>query len=401
MTTSWSRIALLYAIGVLAAGQLGIVPPLVPELQRDLGLSLAGAGTAVSVITLVGAVLGLPAGGWSQRIGHARALAIGLAIMAVAAALCAAANDAATLLAGRTLAGIGYLLVVVAGPSLMAATAEPRHQPMTLSLWGTFVPTGIALAGLAAAGFADRGWRTIFAVDLVLLAAAVIVTVIAVPRDGGVARGEEKPPAGALAASLPLAAAFFCFALLFLAVAGLLPAWLLERRGLAAADAGRIAAIATAFGHPGQPSGRLADARRRVARPARGDRPAGLDGAGRALLHGAAAALGRRGLRPVVRHRRAGAGGDLRVRAAGRRQPARHRTDQRPGGAGRQPGLAGRAAAARRVGRLDRLAVRANAAARDRGAGRGRSTRGQTRFSTTMNHVLPANGTSRPRESTG
>ena len=155
MTTSWSRIALLYAIGVLAAGQLGIVPPLVPELQRDLGLSLAGAGTAVSVITLVGAVLGLPAGGWSQRIGHARALAIGLAIMAVAAALCAAANDAATLLAGRTLAGIGYLLVVVAGPSLMAATAEPRHQPMTLSLWGTFVPTGIALAGLVAAGFAD------------------------------------------------------------------------------------------------------------------------------------------------------------------------------------------------------------------------------------------------------
>ncbi len=82
MTTSWSRIALLYAIGVLAAGQLGIVPPLVPDLQRDLGLSLAGAGTAVSVITLVGAVLGLPAGGWSQRIGHARALAIGLAIMA-------------------------------------------------------------------------------------------------------------------------------------------------------------------------------------------------------------------------------------------------------------------------------------------------------------------------------
>ena len=251
MTTSWSRIALLYAIGVLAAGQLGVVPPLVPELQRDLGLSLAGAGTAVSVITLVGAVLGLPAGGWSQRIGHARALAIGLAIMAVAAALCAAANDAATLLAGRTLAGIGYLLVVVAGPSLMAATAEPRHLPMTLSLWGTFVPTGIALAGLVAAGFADRGWRTIFAVDLVLLAAAVIVTVIAVPRDGGVARGEEKPPAGALAASLPLAAAFFCFALLFLAVAGLLPAWLVERRGLAAADAGRIAAIATAFGIPG------------------------------------------------------------------------------------------------------------------------------------------------------
>ena len=251
MTTSWSRIALLYALGVLAAGQLGIVPPLVPDLKHDLGLSLAVAGTAVSVITLVGAVLGLPAGGWSQRIGHARALAIGLAVMAVGAALCAAAGSATTLLAGRSLAGIGYLLVVVAGPSLMALTAAPRHHPIVLSLWGTFVPTGIALAGLVTAGFAGAGWRTIFAVDLVLLAGAVFVAIVAVPGDGGVARGDDKPPAGALVASLPLAAAFFCFALLFLAVAGLLPAWLVERRGLAAADAGRIAAIATAFGIPG------------------------------------------------------------------------------------------------------------------------------------------------------
>ncbi|WP_170303363.1 MFS transporter [Reyranella soli] len=251
MSTSWSRIALLYAIGVLAAGQLGIVPPLVPDLQRDLGLSLAGAGMAVSVITLVGAVLGLPAGGWSQRIGHARALAIGLAIMAAAAALCAVATDATTLLAGRTLAGIGYLLVVVAGPSLMALTAEPRHHAITLSLWGTFVPTGIALAGLVTAGFSQAGWRTIFAVDLVLLAAAVFVAVVAVPRDTIVPRDAQKPPTGALVSSLPLAAAFFCFALLFLAVAGLLPAWLGERRGLTAADAGRIAAIATAFGIAG------------------------------------------------------------------------------------------------------------------------------------------------------
>jgi predicted MFS family arabinose efflux permease len=251
MTTSWSRIALLYAIGVLAAGQLGIVPPLVPDLQRDLGLSLAGAGMTVSVITLVGAALGLPAGGWSQRIGHARALAIGLAIMAASAALCAAAPGATTLLAGRTLAGIGYLLVVVAGPSLMALTAEPRHHAITLSLWGTFVPTGIALAGLVTASFAGAGWRAIFAIDLVLLAAAVLVVVVAVPREVATERRGDKPPIAAVASSLPLAAAFFCFALLFLAVAGLLPTWLGERRGLAAEDAGRIAAITTAFGIAG------------------------------------------------------------------------------------------------------------------------------------------------------
>jgi len=252
MTTSWGRIALLYAIGVLAAGQLGVVPPLVPALQQDLGLSLATAGMTVSIVTLVGALFGLPAGGWSERIGHARALRIGILIMASAAALCAAADNASTLLAARGLAGIGYLLVVVAGPSLMASTAEPRHHAFTLSLWGTFVPAGIALSGLAAAAFADRaGWRIIFAVDVVLLAFALIVAIVAIPLTRVPQHDERRVSVGALRAAVPLSVAFFCFALVFLALAGLLPAWLVESRGLPAAEAGRIVAIATAFGIAG------------------------------------------------------------------------------------------------------------------------------------------------------
>jgi MFS family permease len=252
MTTSWGRIALFYAIGVLAAGQLGVVPPLVPALQQDLGLSLATAGMTVSIVTLVGALFGLPAGGWSERIGHARALRIGILIMASAAALCAAADNASTLLAARGLAGIGYLLVVVAGPSLMASTAEPRHHAFTLSLWGTFVPAGIALSGLAAAAFADRaGWRIIFAVDVVLLAFALIVAIVAIPLTRVPQHDERRVSVGALRAAVPLSVAFFCFALVFLALAGLLPAWLVESRGLPAAEAGRIVAIATAFGIAG------------------------------------------------------------------------------------------------------------------------------------------------------
>ena len=253
MATSWGRIFLLYAIGVVAAGQLGVVPPLVPALQRDLGLSLAAAGMVVSIVTLVGAVLGLLAGGWCERVGHARALSIGILIMALAATLCAVADDANTLLAARGLAGVGYLLAVVAGPSLMAGTAEPRHHAFVLSLWGTFVPVGIAVAGLATASFADRaGWRIVFAIDAVVLAFTLIAAIVVVPQSRTAEPVNRHGVAVArLGSSLPLAVAFFCFTLLFLALAGLLPAYLVERRELAADDAGRIAAIATAFGIAG------------------------------------------------------------------------------------------------------------------------------------------------------
>src|SRR5262245_44940483 len=249
MATSWGRIALLYAVGVLGAAQLGIVPPLLPALQRDLGLSLAGAGMAVSIVTLVGALAGLPAGGWCEAIGHRRALAVGLLIMALAAALCAMADGAAMLLGARALAGLGYLLIAVAAPSLIAHSAEPRHQPVALSLWGTFVPVGIALAGLAAAPFAgSTEWRRLFTADAILLALALIATRglgSSIPLSQSLDRSVSWI---ALRTALPLALAFFCFALLFLALAGLLPTYLVDVRGLAVADAGRIVAMATATG---------------------------------------------------------------------------------------------------------------------------------------------------------
>ncbi|MBN9087523.1 MAG: MFS transporter [Reyranella sp.] len=249
--TEWPRVLLVYGIGVLAAGQLGIVPPLVPALQGELGLSLATAGAVVSLMTLVGGLLGLPAGAFAERIGHGRAFCLGLLVMALAAGLCAMAQDAAVLLAGRALAGAGYLLVVVAGPSLLATLAQPRHQPIALSLWGTFVPVGIAIAGIATAGFAESGWRTIFTVDAALLAAALVVAAPilrapSIPHDA-----DWRMPPGALRAALPLAVSFFCFALLFLALAGMLPAYLVERRDMTPATAGRIVAVATALGIAG------------------------------------------------------------------------------------------------------------------------------------------------------
>lgn len=250
MTTSWRQIGLLYAIGVVAAGQLGIVPPLVTALQRDLDLSLAGAGVAVSAITLVGAVLGLPAGDWSERIGHVHALRLGIGVMAIAAVMCGLASDGSVLLAARCLAGAGYLLVVVAAPSLMFAASAPRHQSLALSLWGTFVPTGIALAGLATAALADRvGWRAIFIADAVLLAAVLGITAL-MPRPIALPAGSsrQESSANALLRAAPLAVAFFCFALLFLALAGLLPVNLVDTRSLPASEAGQFVAIATSLG---------------------------------------------------------------------------------------------------------------------------------------------------------
>jgi MFS family permease len=77
----------------------------------------------------------------------------------------------------------------------------------------------------------------------------MVVAIAALPRVQSLARrADRRLPFEQLGASLPLAAAFVCFALLFLALAGLLPAYLVDQRGLGADAAARLVAVATALG---------------------------------------------------------------------------------------------------------------------------------------------------------
>lgn len=130
----------------------------------------------------------------------------------------------------------------------MAVTAAPRDQPLALALWGTFVPAGIAAAQALAGGFAERlGWRGLFWADAVLLALMLAVAYFTVSSRRAAAPGARAAILRDVTV-LRLALAFFCFALTFLALAGLLPAYLVEARGLLPAEAGQIAALGTAGG---------------------------------------------------------------------------------------------------------------------------------------------------------
>lgn len=247
--TAWRQILFIYLCGLVAAGQIGLVPPLLPALQRDLGIALATAGAMTSIVTMVGAVFGVPAGRWTERLGQTHALGLGLLIMALAAGLCAIAPDSMFLLAGRGLAGLGYLLTVIAAPSLMARLSKADDQPIALALWGTFVPAGIAVAQALAGSFANAfGWQGLFWLDAVLLLMLLFCVHAGLPP---VRYSFDETPSPVLPRepmALRASLAFLCFALAFLALAGLLPVYLLEIRQRNPAEAGQITALMTASG---------------------------------------------------------------------------------------------------------------------------------------------------------
>ncbi|MBT5898445.1 MAG: MFS transporter, partial [Rhodospirillaceae bacterium] len=248
----WDVIAVAIAAGIVAAVQVGKVPPLIPLLQAELGLSLVAAGWLASLFNLTGALFGVMGGATADRLGAQRVLMAGLGGMAVAGIGGAMATDPVWLLSFRVLESIAILSCVVTAPRLVVAAATPCQRSLAMGAWGSFMPIGMALALLGAPSIATRfGWQGVW------LAAAglAVISLAAVAWVTGAKRWPQTPGTGEVLPWRTLARAAwrpgpmimsFCFALYavqFFAVASWLPTYLIEVLGYTPGRAGVATAV--------------------------------------------------------------------------------------------------------------------------------------------------------------
>ena len=160
--TSSSHAAwLVFAAGVCAALHVGKLPPAIATLREALGMTLVEAGFLLSLVQAAGMAAGIAFGVLADAMGLRRSMLVGLALLAAASALGAAAPGVPMLLALRALEGFGFLMVVLPAPGLIRRLVEARQLPQMLGLWGTYMPLGAALGLLAGPlWIASFGWRS-------------------------------------------------------------------------------------------------------------------------------------------------------------------------------------------------------------------------------------------------
>ncbi|WP_336962908.1 CynX/NimT family MFS transporter [Sphingobium aquiterrae] len=240
MSRNWFSIIGLYLIGVLAAAQLAKFSALAPILRQSYGLTLAQVALLISLLEVGGALFGFVSGLGVARIGARRFLLTGLVILAATSAVEGLAAHALPLFLARAAEGIGYVLVVIAAPTLIIAIAHERQRAAALAVWSTFVPVGIAL-GSALTGLLVGG---VGASGTILLwggvACAALLFAWQLPIGGGGQRAAIRMPlAGAWLATL----AFGFYTMFVCALMMLLPSFLVEKTGASVADAGVIAGL--------------------------------------------------------------------------------------------------------------------------------------------------------------
>lgn len=141
LNPSW----MVVAAGVSASLHVGKLPPALPVLREQLGVSLLQAGFLLSTVQVAGMALGLVVGLSADKWGLRRSMLVGLLLMALSSLVGAAATGFVWLLALRALEGLGFLLVAMPAPGLIRRNVAPNELSGRMGWWGSYMPMGSAL----------------------------------------------------------------------------------------------------------------------------------------------------------------------------------------------------------------------------------------------------------------
>ena len=172
-------VALALAVGLVLADSSVVVLAL-PEIYRELDISVAAVTWVLISFNLVMALAAVPAALLARRMGPGRAAAIGLAVFAGASLACGLSTELSTLIAARCVQALGGALAVTAVLELMPATLGSERR--ATAVWAAAGATGAAL-GPAVGGFLTElvSWQSIFLIQ-VPMALFAAVPILAVAR---------------------------------------------------------------------------------------------------------------------------------------------------------------------------------------------------------------------------
>ena len=235
-------IVALWAAGLGAAAQFGKISVTFDALVGVYG-GTGRVALMVSIVGLVGLVLGTTAGIVAYRLGLRRTLLGALVAGALLSAFQATLPAYPLMMASRVIEGLSHLAIVVIGPVMIAQAAPARHQALGMSLWSSFF--GLSYAALAFFGVpfaAAHGVGGLFLVHGGYLLVMASVLALLLPRDGALVRQQLSFAAilreHRMIYASPVIAApatgFFFYTLIYIAVLTLVPPMMGAQRVVAA-----------------------------------------------------------------------------------------------------------------------------------------------------------------------
>jgi EmrB/QacA subfamily drug resistance transporter len=144
-----------------------IVSVSLPSIAHSLHASFSGIEWVVSAYMLAFATLLMPAGALADRYGRKPLLILGLLVFTAASLACGLATNLATLVAARTLQGVGAALQLSAALATLSYAIQGPARGPAFAFWGSVVGLGIALGPVVGGVITQSfGWQWAFFVNI-------------------------------------------------------------------------------------------------------------------------------------------------------------------------------------------------------------------------------------------
>jgi MFS family permease len=177
-TRTVSALALIYALRMF--GLFMVLPVLALYGAQYEGASATLVGVAIGAYGLTQALLQLPFGAWSDRIGRKPVILVGLILFTLGSALAAMADDIWTLILGRALQGAGAVASTLM--ALMTDLTREENRTKAMASIGASIGLSFTLAMVAGPILASwLGLPGLFALTAVLSIGAIVLLYTAVP----------------------------------------------------------------------------------------------------------------------------------------------------------------------------------------------------------------------------
>src|SRR4051812_30212173 len=162
----WTLVAVAVGLFMIMLDNT-VVNVALPSIQQELGISISELEWVVNAYALTFGVLLLTGGKLADLLGRRAVFIAGLVVFTGASLWCGLADGAASLIAARTVQGVGAAMMNPATLSIITATFPARQRGTAIGIWAGVSALALAIGPLVGGLLTEHaGWNWIFFINL-------------------------------------------------------------------------------------------------------------------------------------------------------------------------------------------------------------------------------------------
>ncbi len=170
----WTLVAVSFGLFMIMLDNT-VVNVALPSIRADLGISISELEWVVNAYALTFGVLLLSGGKLADLLGRRRMFVAGLVVFTAASLWCGLADSAASLIAARSVQGVGAALLNPATLSIITATFPPRQRGTAIGIWAGVSALSLAIGPMVGGVLTERiDWSWIFFVNIPVGVLAIV-----------------------------------------------------------------------------------------------------------------------------------------------------------------------------------------------------------------------------------